>query len=119
MLINIISIFLLTLTAASSEEPIFVYSDEILENSQDCTVHQGDGLTLIACPEYYSLYHTNELAINTKSLSDYGETRVASAVSNSLAPNRDGHLTYLIDGTLVTTAWWDSYQSTAIKTTVA
>ena len=109
MLINIISIFLLTLTVASAEEPVFVYSDEILENSQDCTVHQGDGLTLIACPEYYSLYHTNELAIQSKSIFDYGETRVASAVSNSLAPNRDGHLTYLIDGTLVTTAWWDSF----------
>ena len=33
MLINIISIFLLTLTVASAEEPVFVYSDEILENS--------------------------------------------------------------------------------------
>ena len=109
MLINIISILLLTITATASEEPIFVYSDEILENSEGCTVHQGDGLTLIACPEYYSLYHTNELAIKSKSIFDYGETRVASAVGNSLAPNRDGHLTYLIDGTLVTTAWWDSF----------
>ena len=108
MLINIISIFLLTLTAVATEEPIFVYSDEILENSQECTVHQGDGLTLIACPEYYSLYETNELAIKSKSLFDYGETRVASAVGNSLAPNRNGHLTYLIDETKVTTAYWDS-----------
>ena len=33
MLINIIFIFLLTLTVASAEEPVFVYSDEILENS--------------------------------------------------------------------------------------
>ena len=47
---------------------------------------------------------------------------MASAVSNSLAPNRDGHLTYLIDendGTLVTTAWWDPNQNKVIKTTLA
>ena len=96
MLINIITIFLLTNIASSQDAPIFVYSDEILEDSQGCTVHQGDSLTLVACPTEYDLYHTNDLAIKAKSIENYGETRVASAVSNSLAPNMDGHLTYLI-----------------------
>lgn len=122
MLINIITIFLLTFSAYSQEAPIFVYSDDLLQDSQDCTVHQGDSLTLVACPTEHNLYHTNDLAINAKSIDNYGETRMASAVSNSLAPNRDGHLTYLIDendGTLVTTAWWDPNQNKAIKTTLA
>ena len=119
MLSNIIAFLLFSLSLAQQNEPVFVYSNEILQDSKDCTVHQGDSLTLVACPTFYALYHSNDLAIRAKSIANYGETRAASAIGNSLAPNRDGHLTYLIDGVQVTSAWWDSKHNKAVKTTLA
>ena len=64
-------------------------------------------MTLVACEDGYELYVTNALAMHAKGITNYGETRVASAVGNSLALGKDGHLTYLVDGSQVVTAYWD------------
>ena len=91
------------------EQPVVVYSKQItdLEDSSECTVHQGEDLTLVACDGGYELYATNALAMHAKGITNYGETKIASAVGTSLALNKDGHLTYLVDGKHVVTAYWD------------
>ena len=45
--------------------------------------------------------------MHAKGITNYGEMKIASAVGNSLALNKDGHLTYLVDGKHVVTAYWD------------
>ena len=46
--------------------------------------------------------------MHAKGITNYGETKIASAVGTSLALGKDGHLTYLVDGSQVVTAYWDS-----------
>ena len=55
-------------------------------------------MTLVACADAYELYVTNALAMHAKGITNYGEAKVASAVGTSLAAEKDGHLTYLVDG---------------------
>ena len=95
--------------AEEGQEPVVVYSKQItdLEDSSECTVHQGEDLTLVTCDDGYELYATNALAMHAKGITNYGETKIASAVGTSLALNKDGHLTYLVDGKHVVTAYWD------------
>ena len=86
--------------AEEGQEPVVVYSKQItdLEDSSGCTVHQGEDLTLVACDDGYELYETNALAMHAKGITNYGEMKIASAIGTSLALNKDGHLTYLVDG---------------------
>ena len=95
--------------AEEGQEPVVVYSKQItdLEDSSECTVHQGEDLTLVACDDGYELYETNALAMHAKGITNYGEIKIASAVGTSLALNKDGHLTYLVDGKYVMTAYQD------------
>ena len=94
-----------------------VYSKQItdLEDSSTCSVHQGEDLTLVACADGYELYVTNALAVHAKGITNYGESRIASAVGTSLALGNDGHLTYLVDGIQVVTAYWDPLAKTVEK----
>ena len=106
--------------AEEGQEPVVVYSKQItdLEDSSGCTVHQGEDLTLVACNDGYELYVTNALAMHAKGITNYGETKKASAVGTSLALNKDGHLTYLVDGKHVVTAYWDDEAKSVEKATM-
>ena len=81
---------------------------DIVEDTSTCTIHQGDHITLVACDNGYELYETQELATITKGLMNYGETRKATAVNRSHASEREGHLTYLVNGLTVVSASWDA-----------
>ena len=108
------------MTEESGDQPIVKESTPInnIEDSQTCTVHQGDNLTLVACDKGYELYGTQDLATLTKGIPNYGETRPATAVRNSLEKDKHGQLTYLIDGRTVITANWDAENGVVVKKTM-
>ena len=117
----ILAIFLSVCLADEEQpEPIVVYSKQItnLEDSSGCSVHQGEDLTLVACADAYELCVTNALAMHAKGITNYGEAKVASAVGTSLALEKDGHLTYLVDGNQVVTAYWDDEAKSVEKAVV-
>ena len=88
-------------------DDVLIKESEPINSAEDpssCTVHQGDDITLVACAQSYELYNTQELATKTKGLGNYGETRIATAINNSMEKDKHGMLTYLIDGRSVVTA---------------
>ena len=96
--------------ADESVEDLIGYSSPRINSAAEhasCTVHQGDNVTLIACASGYELYETNALAADPVALRNYGEGRPAVGVNKSLATGKEGHLTYLLEGRTVVSAYWD------------
>ena len=53
--------------------------------------------------------------MKTVGLINYGENRPASAINRSLQTNKNGHLTYLVDGMTVVSAHWNEDDGSITK----
>ena len=96
--------------ANNSTDELFVYRSPTINNVAEhatCQVHQGDRITLLSCQNAYELYETNALALEPYGLTNYGEKRPATGVNKSRVKGKESHITYLLEGKTVKTAFWD------------
>ena len=109
------------LAAEEKDDEMIVYRSPTINSIEDhesCTVHQGDDITLIACDNGYELYETNQLVIKPHALKNYGEKRPARVVNSSLVTGKGGHLTYLLEGRTVVSAYYDKEHRKIVKDTL-
>ena len=101
---------LIVALGSNSTDELFVYRSPTINNVAEhttCKVHQGDMITLLACDNAYELYETNALALEPYGLTNYGEKRPATGINKSQVKGKESHITYLLEGKTVKTAYWD------------
>lgn len=83
--------------AELSEELEYQFTDQIanMVGHSNCTLHQADQITLIACPESFEVYKTNSLALQPFALENSGESGEILDVRPSLETGRQNRLTYI------------------------